>query len=136
MSVVLDNIEEYQVLSNQYSAEYGGGAGAIINMVTRGGTNQFSGGDTPTSVTIASTPATPSCRTQSPKPDERTLQTGFAIGGPIIRDRAHFYFTVERDHEKIAGQKRFPAAAAPLARDMVGTFTVTARNYFGRGICS
>ena len=41
--VVLDNIEEYQVLSNQYSAEYGGGAGAIINMVTRGGTNNFSG---------------------------------------------------------------------------------------------
>ena len=27
--VVLDNIEEYQVLSNQYSAEFGGGAGAI-----------------------------------------------------------------------------------------------------------
>ena len=41
--VVLDNIEEYQVLSNQFSAEYGGGAGAIINMVTRGGTNNFSG---------------------------------------------------------------------------------------------
>ena len=30
--VVLDNIDEYQVLSNQYSAEFGGGAGAIINM--------------------------------------------------------------------------------------------------------
>ena len=41
--VVLDNIEEYQVLSNQFSAEYGGGAGAIINMVTRGGTNNFNG---------------------------------------------------------------------------------------------
>ena len=41
--VVLDNIEEYQVLANQYSSEYGGGAGAIINMVTRGGTNQFNG---------------------------------------------------------------------------------------------
>jgi hypothetical protein len=37
--VVLDNIEEYQVLANQYSSEYGGGAGALNNMVTRGGTN-------------------------------------------------------------------------------------------------
>ncbi len=41
--LVLDNIEEYQVLANQYSSEYGGGAGAIINMVTRGGTNDIRG---------------------------------------------------------------------------------------------
>jgi outer membrane receptor protein involved in Fe transport len=131
--VVLDNIEEYQVLSNQYSAEYGGGGGAIINMVTRGGTNKLSGrayayfrDDRFNARNAFLSPTTP-------KPDERTLQAGFAIGGPIIRDRAHFYFTAERDEEKIAGQKRFPAVAAPLAQDMVGTFTVKANNYFGRG---
>jgi hypothetical protein len=131
--VVLDNIEEYQVLSNQYSAEYGGGAGAIINMVTRGGTNSFNGRvytyfrDDKFNERNAFLPES------APKPDERTLQAGFAIGGPIIRNRAHFYFTVEKDNEDIAGQKRFPAAAAPLARDMVGTFEVRAMNYFGRG---
>jgi hypothetical protein len=69
----------------------------------------------------------------APKPQERTMQTGFAIGGPLVRDRAHFYFTMEKDHEDIAGQKRFPAAAAPLATDMVGAFEVRATNYFGRG---
>jgi Carboxypeptidase regulatory-like domain/TonB dependent receptor-like, beta-barrel/TonB-dependent Receptor Plug Domain len=131
--VVLDNIDEYQVLSNQYSAEFGGGAGAIINMITRGGTNNFNGRaytyfrDDRFNARGHFLPA------GAPKPDERTLQTGFAIGGPVLRDRAHFYFTVERDHEDIAGQKRFPAAAAPLARDMVGTFSVRATNYFGRG---
>jgi hypothetical protein len=131
--VVLDNIEEYQVLSNQYSAEFGGGAGAIINMVTRGGGNQFHGRaytyfrDDRFNARGHFLPPT------APKPDERTLQAGFAIGGPIVRDRAHFYFTLEKDHEDIAGQKRFPAAAAPLARDMVGAFTVRASNYFGRG---
>ena len=131
--VVLDNIEEYQVLSNQYSAEFGGGAGAIINMITRGGTNSFNGRaytyfrDDRFNARGHFLPA------GAPKPDERTLQAGFAVGGPLIRDRAHFYFTAERDHEDIAGQKRFPAAAAPLARDMVGTFSVRATNYFGRG---
>jgi Carboxypeptidase regulatory-like domain/TonB dependent receptor/TonB-dependent Receptor Plug Domain len=131
--VVLDNIEEYQVLSNQYSAEFGGGAGAIINMITRGGTNNFNGRaytyfrDDRFNARGHFLPA------GAPKPDERTLQTGFALGGPLLRDRAHFYFTVERDHEDIAGQKRFPAAAAPLARDMVGTFSVRATNYFARG---
>ena len=131
--VVLDNIAEYQVLSNQYSAEYGGGAGAIINMVTRGGTNAFRGRaytyfrDEQFNKRNAFLPA------NVPKPDELTLQTGFAVGGPVIKDRAHFYFTVERDLERIAGQKRFPAIAAPLAKDMVGQFGVEARNYFGRG---
>lgn len=131
--VVLDNIDEYQVLSNQYSAEYGGGAGAIINMVTRGGTNQFHGRaynyfrDDRFNARNAFLPAT------AAKPDERTEQTGFALGGPIVKDRAHFYFTIERDHELLAGQKRFPAVAAPLAKDMVGAFTVNARNYFARG---
>jgi hypothetical protein len=131
--VVLDNIAEYQVLSNQYSAEYGGGAGAIINMVTRGGTNDFSGRvygyfrDDTFNARGHFLPET------AQKPEERTMQAGFGVGGPIIRNRAHFYFTMEKDHEDIAGQKRFPAAAAPLARDMIGAFEVRASNYFGRG---
>jgi hypothetical protein len=131
--VVLDNIEEYQVLSNQYSAEYGGGAGAIINMITRGGSNNLSGRvytyfrDDRFNARNAFLPAA------APKPEERTLQTGVAIGGPIVRNRAHFYFTLESDDEKIAGFKRFPTEAAPLARDMLGEFTVDAKNYFARG---
>jgi hypothetical protein len=131
--VVLDNIAEYQVLSNQYSAEFGGGAGAIINMITRGGGNAFSGRaytyfrDDRFNARNHFLPA------GAPKPQERTLQAGFALGGPIVRNRAHFYFTMEKDHEDIAGQKRFPAAAAPLARDMIGAFTVRATNYFARG---
>lgn len=131
--IVLDNIDEYQVLSNQYSTEYGGGAGAIINMVTRSGTNRFGGRayfygrDERFNNRNAFLPD------GVPKPDEKTQQMGFAIGGPIIQNRAHFYFTMERDNELLAGQKRFPAAAAPLARDMIGTFEVKATNYFGRG---
>src|SRR5687767_14988177 len=131
--VVLDNIAEYQVLSNSYSAEYGGGAGAIINMVTRGGSNDLNGRvyayfrDDKFNARNAFLPAT------APKPDERTLQSGFGVGGPIVRNRAHFYFTLEHDSEKIAGFKRFPAAAAPLATDMIGEFTVDANNYFARG---
>jgi hypothetical protein len=131
--VVLDNIEEYQVLSNQYSAEYGGGGGAIINMITRGGTNNFSGRAYSYFRDERFNSRGHFLPPGAPKPDERTLQAGFGIGGPIVRNRAHFYFTLEKDHEDIAGQKLFPAAAAPLARDFVGAFEVRASNYFGRG---
>ena len=94
--VVLDNIEEYQVLANQYSSEYGGGAGAIINMVTRGGTNDFHG-----RAYSYFRDETLNARGKflpdgQPKPPERTLQAGFGVGGPIVRDRAHFFFTYER----------------------------------------
>ena len=130
--IVLDNIEEYQVLANQYSSEYGGGAGAIINMVTRGGTNDFHG-----RAYSYFRDETLNARGKflpdgQPKPPERTLQAGFGVGGPIVKNRAHFYFTYERDNEDIAGQKNFPPAAAPLAVSQVGEFTVRANNYFAR----
>jgi len=131
--MVLDNIAEYQVLTNQYSAEFGGGAGAIINMISRGGSNEYHGRaysyfrDDRFNARNAFLPP------DRPKPDEMTRQFGFSVGGPVLRNRAHFYFALEKDHEDIAGPKRFPAAAAPLARDFVGTFSVRASNYFGRG---
>ncbi|MBY0496352.1 MAG: TonB-dependent receptor [Cyanobacteria bacterium] len=130
--VVLDNIEEYQVLANQYSSEFGGGAGAIINMVTRGGTNDIRGRLYSYFRDEALNARGKFLTAGQPKPPERTLQAGFGLGGPIIRNRAHFYFTYERDNEDISGQKRFPAAAAPLAVDQVGFFTVRAANYFAR----
>jgi hypothetical protein len=131
--VVLDNIEEYQVLSNQYSAEYGGGAGAIINMVTRGGTNAFNGRAYTYFRDDAFNARNALLPDDAPKPPERTLQSGFGLGGPIVRNRAHFYFTIENDQEQIAGFKTFPPAAAPLATDMLGEFSVDAFNYFARG---
>ena len=131
--MVLDNIDEYQVLTNQYSAEFGGGAGAIINMITRGGTNEFHGRAYSYFRNDRFNARNAFLQPGQPKPDEMTRQFGFAVGGPIIRNRANFYFALEKDQEDIAGPKRFPAAAAPLARDMIGAFSVRATNYFGRG---
>ena len=131
--VVLDTIAEYQVLGNQYSVEYGGGGGAIMNMVTRGGTNTFGG-------RVYNYFRDDKFNTQSPflaegiaKPDERTLQTGFAFGGPIIRNRAHFQLSFERDVEQQAAFKAMPAIGAPLAQGFLAEFNVTAYNFFARG---
>ncbi len=131
--VVLDNIGEYQVVSNQYSAEYGGGAGAIINMVSRSGTNNFSGRvytyfrDESLYARNAFLPA------DRPKPDERTIQAGFGFGGPIVKNKAHYYFTVERDDEKQAAFKNsLPTGGGALTAPFDALFQVKALNTFGR----
>jgi carboxypeptidase family protein/TonB-dependent receptor-like protein len=132
--VVLDNISEYQVLSNQYSSEYGGGAGAIINMVTVSGTNKVSGRaytyyrDDQFNATNYFVE-----KNNAAKPKEHTSQSGFAVGGPVVKDKVHFYGTIERDQELNAGLKIFPPAAAPLAVTQEGAFEVLVHNYFGRG---
>ncbi len=130
--IVLDDIQEYQVLANQYSAEYGGGGGAIINMVSHSGTNTFQGSfyDYLRSDRFNSRNAF--LPADVDKPQESTAQTGFNIGGPIIRNRVHFFSTFERDHEKNTGYKDFPDAALPLAPDQFGTFEVRAENVFNR----
>jgi hypothetical protein len=130
--MVLDDIAEYQVLANQYSAEYGGGGGAIINMVSHTGTNAFHGSvysyfrNDRFNSRNAFLPA------NAAKPKESTLQSGINVGGPIVKNRIHFFTTLERDHEKSTGYKVFPAAAAPLAVNQFGTFEVRAENFFNR----
>lgn len=130
--VVLDNIAEYQVLSNSYSAEYGGGAGAVVNMVTRGGTNQFSGRVYAYGRDDKFNARPHFLPEGAEKPAERTLQYGVGVGGPIVKNRAHFYFTYERDNEDYSGLKRFPPEGFPLVRDIVAPFEVRASNIFAR----
>ncbi|MBI3264481.1 MAG: TonB-dependent receptor [Acidobacteria bacterium] len=130
--IVLDDIEEYQVLANQYSAEYGGGGGAIINMVSHGGTNSFRGRFYNYFRSDRFNSRNAFLPASAAKPEERTLQSGISVGGPIVKNRIHFFSTFERDHEKNTGYKVFPAAAAPLAVNQFGLFEVRAENIFNR----
>src|SRR5215213_2637393 len=130
--VVLDDIQEYQVLANQYSAEYGGGGGAIINMVTHGGTNSFRSAFSNYFRSDKFNSRNAFLPTDQPKPKESTHQTNINVGGPIIKNRVHFFSNFELDQELNAGLKKFPAAAAPLAVDQIGEFEVRAENIFNR----
>jgi hypothetical protein len=131
--VVLDIIDEYQVLASQYAAEFGGAAGAVVNVATRSGTNDLSGRGYIYFRNDSMYARNAFLPDDAEKPDERTLQVGFGVGGPIVRDKAHFYFNYEHDEEKTAGFKELPAEGAPIAYNHVGTFDVTGDNFFGRG---
>jgi len=93
-----DAIQEYQVISNNFSAQYGRNLGAVVNIVTKGGTNEFHGTafeyhmdrtrlDTLTNVE----------RARGDKEPPRFLSNifGGTVGGPIIHNKAFFFFSYE-----------------------------------------
>lgn len=93
-------VQEFRVVSQNFKAEYEQAGSAIITSVTRSGTNEFQG-------EIFATYQNQDWidqdvfaqRRGAVQPDLTREQYGFALGGPIIRDRLHFFVTYERKDE-------------------------------------
>jgi hypothetical protein len=93
----LETVQEFQVLTNQFDAQYGRTSGAIINAITKAGTNQFHGsfiGFFQDNSFNANNRF--AVLNNLEEPDTNMKQYGGTIGGPIKRDFAHFFFGIER----------------------------------------
>ncbi|HSJ15532.1 MAG TPA: TonB-dependent receptor [Longimicrobiales bacterium] len=90
-SVPVDAVREYQVLIAPYDVRYGDFAGALINTVTVTGTNELHGS---TFVSWRNDRLGGSTEGPGRAPYHR-LQYGFALGGPLVRDRVHFFVAPE-----------------------------------------
>ncbi len=102
-------IGEYKVITSNYKAEYGQISSAAVTAQSKSGTNAFHGEvfDRYTSGSYrARTPAENAANEKTPSQER---EFGFALGGPIVKDKAHFFFTYEG--------KRFdtPTAVVPAA---------------------
>ncbi|MBI2828033.1 MAG: TonB-dependent receptor [Acidobacteria bacterium] len=92
----LEAIQEFNVLTQRFDAEYGRG-GAVLNVVTKSGTNQVRG-----SWFTLLRDAALNARTFSEninnleKLDYRRYQFGGSVGGPIVENKAHFFAAYER----------------------------------------
>lgn len=84
-----DAIEEFQVISNGFSAEYGRAVGGIVNIVTKSGTNEFHG-----SAFLFNRNKSLNARNAfaQSNPPFSQYQYGFSLGGPIQKNK-HFFFT-------------------------------------------
>src|SRR4051794_11045540 len=93
----IEAIQEFQVITNQFDAEFGRTGGAVINAVTKAGTNQLSGsgfgyfqrGDLTETDFFAKEKGLP-------KPDTKYNRWGGTVGGPIVRDKLHYFASLER----------------------------------------
>jgi Carboxypeptidase regulatory-like domain/TonB dependent receptor len=86
-----DVVQEFQVSSTGYEAEFGQAGGGIVNTVTKSGTNEFHG-DGYYYILDSALNANDSINKQQgiPKPTNRRQQFGGTFGGPIIHDRLFF----------------------------------------------
>ena len=92
----IDTVKEFQVNQNGFSAEFGRAAGAVINVVTKSGTNKFTGSAFEYFRDESLNSLNPNLKAQArPRPPGQINQFGGTIGGPIVKDRAFFFGAYE-----------------------------------------
>ncbi|HBK46418.1 MAG TPA: hypothetical protein DDZ67_08290 [Xanthomonadaceae bacterium] len=87
-------IGEYKVITSNYKAEYGQISGAAITAATKSGTNEFHG-EAFYRYTDQDLRDKRPDEEANGKIDSQTKEYGFALGGPIIQDRMHFFIAYE-----------------------------------------
>jgi hypothetical protein len=110
-------VQEFQVNTSNYSAQYGRSAGGVINTVTKSGTNKLHGEaffyDRDNSLGGATNPytllnvanGTGGYTSQPFKPTDWRKQYGFGLGGPLLRDKLFFFYAFDQS------RRNFPAVA-------------------------
>jgi outer membrane receptor protein involved in Fe transport len=93
----IEAIQEFQVITNQFDAEFGRTTGAVVNAVTKSGTNSWRGSLFENYQDAGLTGRDYFAKkNESAKPDTQYQRLGGTVGGPIVRDKAHFFFSLER----------------------------------------
>jgi len=98
-TVSQEAVQEFQIITNNYAAEYGRAAGGVVNIITRSGSNDFHG-DVYGYLRNRNIQAVNPFSTTS-NPAYTRVQAGLAFGGPIKKDKTYYYFSYEttRRHE-------------------------------------
>ena len=93
----LEAVAEFQVITNQYDAEFGRTTGAIINAISKAGTNAFhgvAGGLWQDASMTGKDFFVSQNGLQKPNTQLQTYRAN--LGGPVVKDKAHFFFNLER----------------------------------------
>jgi hypothetical protein len=105
----LDSVAEFRLITNSFDAEYGKFSGAVMNAVTKSGTNgihgtafEFLRNDKFDANNFFDNQAPPGPDGKAPRAELRRNQFGYAIGGPFLKNRL-FWFTDYQGTRQVAG---------------------------------
>jgi len=125
-------VQEFQVNTSNYAAEYGRAAGGVVNTVTRSGGNQLHGqvflydrdsvwGATNPFTTLTQRLADGSYSTTPFKPEDQRRQWGTGVGGPIRRDKLFWFFAYDQYRRDFPGVARTADAKSGAALKIFAT---------------
>jgi hypothetical protein len=92
-----DAISEFRVITNRFDTEIGGSAGGALSIVTKSGTNELRGS---AFGFFRDESLRAKGELEQQKNDYSRQQFGFTVGGPVIRDRTHFFGSFEQIGEE------------------------------------
>ncbi len=137
--VPLDSIQEFSVLTNNFSAEFGRAGGGIVNLATKAGSNQFHG--TVYEFNRLSRLASkgydlnaqypPAGQSEIKKGVFTRNQFGYSVGGPIVKDKLLFFNSIEwlriRSQDTVSTfvpTADFVAASAPATQQFFSGYSL------------
>jgi hypothetical protein len=95
--IPIEAIQELQMVTSQFDAEFGSTSGGVVNAVSKQGTNQFRGSAFGFFKDSSLTAADYFVRTLDlDKANTKEQQFGGTLGGPVVRNKAHFFLSLER----------------------------------------
>ncbi|HEY7096641.1 MAG TPA: TonB-dependent receptor [Terriglobales bacterium] len=115
----IDSIQEFEVQTNTFSAEYGRNTGSVVNLVTKSGTNAIHGSAYEFFRNDALDSRNYFNDSQFPQSELRLNQFGGTIGGPIIKDKTFFFLNYE-GFRRTAGITRI--TNVPTLAERAGNF--------------
>ncbi|MBV8051921.1 MAG: carboxypeptidase regulatory-like domain-containing protein [Acidobacteriaceae bacterium] len=115
-----DSIEEFRVITNTFDAEYGRNSGAVVNVITKSGTNQFHGD---IYEYFRNKVLNAQGYFNTIKPQFNQNQFGGTFGGPIKKDQTFFFVSYEgrRIRQGASGAQVIVPTAAERTGDFSGT---------------
>ncbi|MBS1871595.1 MAG: carboxypeptidase regulatory-like domain-containing protein [Acidobacteria bacterium] len=116
-SLPVDAMQEFKIIANTYSAEYGHSTGGIVTMSTRSGSNEYHGTLFESLQNDAVNARNYFAAKRAPV---RLNQYGGTFGGPIRRDKTHFFVSWEQTRQLTSFDV---TSTVPTALNRVGDFS-------------
>ena len=110
-----DAISEFRVIANRFDTEIGGSAGGALSIVTKSGTNDCRGS---AFGFFRDDSLRAKGEVEKQKNDYSRQQFGFTIGGPIVKDRTHFFGSFEQINEDESRSSGRARRTPPCADDI------------------